>query len=53
MQAEQDQSDYPFDTPPYPLWWDYLNGAVVAVACFALAAAVLTWMVGITLTTFR
>ena len=38
---------------PYPLWWDYVNGAVVALAMLATAAVVVTWMVGVTLTILK
>ncbi len=38
---------------PYPLWWDYLNGTVVALAMLATAGLVVMWMVGVTLTMLR
>jgi len=38
---------------PYPLWWDYVNGAVVALIMVVTAAMVLMWMVGVSMAMFR
>ncbi len=51
MSTYKGQSNYGFDPPPYPTWWDYLNGAVVIAIVLASAVAVLCWMIGVSLST--
>jgi hypothetical protein len=48
-----DSSDPDFEPRPYPLWWDYLNGAIVAFFVLATAAMVLSWMVGVSLSVLK
>ena len=38
---------------PCPLWWDYVNGAIVAIVVFAVAVMVLSWMIGVTRVVLR
>jgi hypothetical protein len=44
---------YPDEPRPYPLWWDYFNGAIVALVMVVTAGTVVTWMIAVTLTVLR
>jgi len=47
----QEPGDFEFvDERPYPLWWDYVNGTLVALVLVGVAIAVLGWMIGVTVT---
>ena len=41
------------DERPYPLWWDYVNGALVTLVIVGVAMAVLGWMIGVTVAAVR
>jgi hypothetical protein len=53
MSTYKGRPNYTIDPPPYPQWWDYLNGAVVITILCASGIAVLSWMIGVFLTTMR
>jgi hypothetical protein len=50
----QDPGDFEcVDERPYPLWWDYVNGTLVALVMIGVAMAVLGWMIGVTAVALR
>jgi hypothetical protein len=49
MRTHEGQIDYSIDPPSYPKWWDYFNGAIVAVMMLGTATALLLWMIHATL----
>ena len=54
MNTEQGQPDTRLeDVRPCPQSWDLINGAVVSLILLAATAAVLAWMVGVMVTTYR
>lgn len=48
-----DSTDSDLEPRPYPLWWDYVNGAVVTVFMLVTAAMVLSWMIGVSLSMLK
>ena len=46
-------ASYPDEPRPYPLWWDYFNGVLVALVMVVTAGTVVTWMIGVTLTVLK
>ena len=46
-------ASYPDDPRPYPQWWDYFNGVIVALVMVVTAGTVSTWMIGVTLTVLK